>query len=475
MAVIFADGFDHYQAPLLKWSSRFFAGNPPSQTTRILPASGRNNSGALFLPARTGSAFGGSGQGGCMYQKNIGAHTTITIGAAFNFDFSSGNNDSQVIAWVDGVTTQVDLRVSRTGILYFTRGGTLLGTASPFSLASNAWNYIEAQVTINGVTGSCVLHVNGTTWLNITGQNTLSSGFAQVSGIDVGCMCPNGTAFATFIDDLYVTDTNAPNASFLGDIAVRGIMPNGNGTSLQYTMNAKTWAASTLTGVGEMLLDSNNNLQLAIAVTSDAKTAGTTPTWNVTVGGNTTDNHVTWKNIGAQAQFLEVNQNPPMGVGPRLTATSYPIGTMVWDENGILQICTTAGISGNNDVPLWGTTIGSTTADNTVIWTYFGYGEDTYISDSTIGHISRFVYPPIIGSAIKTVVVTMRARKDDVSTRSVRGATISGGVVGASGSDLPLLTNYQYVQGMLDTDPNTGVAWTVAAVNAAEFGIKTTA
>jgi hypothetical protein len=51
----------------------------------------------------------------------------------------------------------------------------------------------------------------------------------------------------------------------------------------------------------------------------------------------------------------------------------------------------------------------------------------------------------------------------------------SGGTTGDNGADLAMSTSYQMVQGILETDPNMGSAWAVAAANAAEFGVKTTA
>ena len=48
------------------------------------------------------------------------------------------------------------------------------------------------------------------------------------------------------------------------------------------------------------------------------------------------------------------------------------------------------------------------------------------------------------------------------------------GALGTTGTDVALGTNYQYLFCQSLTDPNTGAAWTLAAVNAAEFGVKIT-
>jgi hypothetical protein len=72
------------------------------------------------------------------------------------------------------------------------------------------------------------------------------------------------------------------------------------------------------------------------------------------------------------------------------------------------------------------------------------------------------------------VVIWPFARKDDGGFRTIQGAIKSGGTLGTIGTDVALGTNYQYLFCQSTTDPNTGSAWTLAAVNAAEFGVKIT-
>lgn len=471
--IVFCDGFDHYQAPLMKWDSKNTAGNY-SGAVQILPTSGRNGSGAIDFPARGGGGFGGSGSGGNLIQKNFGNQTTMFCGFALWVDLSSTVQDTLVLAWQDGGTSQVSLFVTNSGVLYFYNGSTILGS-SPFSITSRSWNFVEVLVTINTSTGICTLNVNGVNWLSLTGKNTAPSGVAQMSSIRIGSYCLNGLSAHSMFDDFYLANTSAPLGSFLGDVGVRGLMPTGDGTTQNFLMNASTWAATTIMGIARRILDSNNNIQQISAVTSDAKTGGSPPTWNVSLGGTTTDNHVTWTNLGSPTHFLEVNQNPPAGVAWRRGNIAYTVGQLAWDDNNNLIICTTAGTTNANDGPTWNNTLGGTTSDSSVVWTNVGLGEDTYISSSTIGDIDRYTFPSLTGSAVKAVCMTMRARKDDVSTRSIRGATKSGVVLGDSGADLVVLSNYQYLQGFLTTDPNTGVAWTMTGVNSAEFGVKVTA
>jgi hypothetical protein len=49
-------------------------------------------------------------------------------------------------------------------------------------------------------------------------------------------------------------------------------------------------------------------------------------------------------------------------------STAYTVGNLIVDSNNNIQRCTTAGISGATH-PAWATTMGSTTTDNTAVWT----------------------------------------------------------------------------------------------------------
>jgi hypothetical protein len=54
----------------------------------------------------------------------------------------------------------------------------------------------------------------------------------------------------------------------------------------------------------------------------------------------------------------------------------------------------------------------------------------------------------------------------------IQASIKSGGTAGTSGTDVALGTYYQMNMLHSLTDPNTGAAWTLPAVNAAEFGVK---
>jgi hypothetical protein len=336
----------------------------------------------------------------------------VTVGfALFVKNFTT---DRIAVAFMDGTTMQCCLAVGNTGILSFNRGlSTSLGsTSSPMSFG--CWHYIEVQVTI-GSSGSATVKVDGATVISASG-NTQSSGSAQVGGVLLGDtqIFDSGTFY---YDDFYITDTNgAYNTGFLGDIKVSAQVPSGNGSTNNYSQNAANWAASAPYAVGVTFIDPNGNIQRVS--TAGTSKSGTHPTWATTpLGALTSDNSVVWT---------------------------------------LIQTAPLSNYNFVNDVP---------PDDNS-----------SYLSDATVNDKELYTFPAMAGASVFAVAVNLRAEKDDASTRSVRALAKSSSTTVDNGTDFPLSQNvYMDYQGIFETDPNTSAPWTIAGVNAAQFGIKTTA
>lgn len=345
-------------------------------------------------------------------QKNIPNRATVTVGfALFVKNFATNRI---AVAFMDGTTMQCCLTVGNTGILSFNRGlSTSLGsTSSPMSFG--CWHYVEVQVTI-GSSGSATVKVDGATVISASG-NTQSSGSAQVGGVLLGDtqIFDSGTFY---YDDFYITDTNGSyNTGFLGDIKVSAQIPSGNGSTNNYSQNAAAWAASTAYAVGATIIDSNGNLQRVS--TAGTSKSGTHPTWATTpIGTLTSDNSVAWT---------------------------------------LIQTAPLSNYNFVNDVP---------PDDNS-----------SYLSDATVNDKELYTFPAMAGASVFAVAVNLRAEKDDASTRSVRALAKSSSTTVDNGTDFPLSQNvYMDYQGIFETDPNTSAPWTIAGVNAAQFGINTTA
>jgi len=106
----------------------------------------------------------------------------------------------------------------------------------------------------------------------------------------------------------------------------------------------------------------------------------TQPTWNVTVGGTTTDNVNLWVNRGSPLENFGIAgpTQQSMSVKVNTNASSWadttyysPLDSII-DSNGNLQKVTTGGKSGYYGAgghPTWANTLNATTTDGTVTWT----------------------------------------------------------------------------------------------------------
>lgn len=103
-------------------------------------------------------------------------------------------------------------------------------------------------------------------------------------------------------------------------------------------------------------------------------------------------------------------------------------------------------------------------------------GDTDYVFSSTVGAKDLYSFGSMSSTpqSIDAVQAVMLARKTDAGTRNAQLRVKSGGTE-VGGVDTPLASTYQYQTRLDLTDPNTGVAWTQAAVNAIQAGPLVTA
>jgi Concanavalin A-like lectin/glucanases superfamily len=95
-----------------------------------------------------------------------------------------------------------------------------------------------------------------------------------------------------------------------------------------------------------------------------------------------------------------------------------------------------------------------------------------YISSSTPNAVDSFTYPALgVTGVVLGVAPTSLALKDDAGTRTLRELIRQSGSDYPGAVDKPLTTSYAYYQEIWEAQP-VGGAWTVSAVDSAEYGVK---
>jgi hypothetical protein len=176
-------------------------------------------------------------RGNAWVERVLDAQATWIVGVAVNTRTNNGTNG--IIALLDGAVVHGVLVIDASGILKYYRGNetTLLATGTT-TLAGSVFNYIELKVLISDTVGTIDIKVNGVTETltfasgSNGSQDTRNAGNATADRIRIGGMNTNNTIARDF-DDVYVCDGtgSSPTNTFLGDVRVQYIPPNGNGNT----------------------------------------------------------------------------------------------------------------------------------------------------------------------------------------------------------------------------------------------------
>ncbi len=135
------------------------------------------------------------------------------------------------------------------------------------------------------------------------------------------------------------------------------------------------WPSNTAVSAGSLIRQNAaptvGNERVFVCIIAGTTTNVTEPTWTITKGGKTTDNTATWQECTGKAG---VNGDLTNTVNWTAIKNTNPgLGFVIQrNSGGSLQICTTAGTTGNGAEPSFSNTAGVTTADNGATWTSLG-------------------------------------------------------------------------------------------------------
>lgn len=232
MAILAIEGFDHFIAADLNVKAGW------TQTGGVSVTTGRFGGQAIST---------GSANAAATITKTLpSASTTMICGFAWNALVSTTQQffmfrtaAAAVVCGLRANTTTTVLEVTNSA------GTTIASGTTPITNAT--WHYLEIKAFANGASGTVEIHLDGVTEIASTTVNIGSTAIGQI-------FFQNGTNVHTIVDDIYVLDTSgsAPRNTFLGDVRVQTIYPNGDGAHSQWT---PTGGGSHYTQVNETSAD----------------------------------------------------------------------------------------------------------------------------------------------------------------------------------------------------------------------------
>ena len=235
MALLFIDGFDHYDPQALDdfgepWLARGKAAYLSPQATRVQGR--RPSSFALRLPE-------GSGGG---YVKNLDStKTSLIIGASIRVVPYENTYTEPLLLGVRDANAQVAhlVKIGEDGRLKLYRwqyGYEQLISTSVATAPARGWHYIELQVIQGSNNGVLSVRINGMLAIQMNAQNTIQGG-GQLLTAFLGAIPGQSCPLTLDVDDFYIADTTGTiNNTFLGDVRVDALKAQADGSLNQWTV-----------------------------------------------------------------------------------------------------------------------------------------------------------------------------------------------------------------------------------------------
>ncbi len=229
MALLFVDGFEHYETLLDKWDL-------------VVSVSG-----GVALIRDTYSRTGFKSvelQGPGRITKVFNSASTVILGAAIRILKAPSDNNQFIWLFDGAVEFEQVVRVTyspskrlqierRTG----SSSWEALNTSSVVNLI-DGWHFIELKWVSHVSAGAYEVRVNGVNVMSASGIDT-SNGWTSEVGVGGAGFIGFGSLTVDngyFLDDVYICDgTGATNNNFLGDSQVLTGYPDEDGTYLQWT------------------------------------------------------------------------------------------------------------------------------------------------------------------------------------------------------------------------------------------------
>ena len=475
--VIFCDSLDHYATAdfTRKWATLGSSHTVSSSAAR------NGTAGGLRMASNNASVT-----------PTFGASAALYVETAFKYSYTSSGTVI-LLALYDASTAQVDVRITTaTGELSVTRNGTQLAISSGLGLLQNTWYHIGFGVTISD-TGAYEVRLNGVAIAALTGSgDTKNSTNSTANRVLVA----GATNHTVDLDD-FVISTDG----FCGDCRVKALLPDAAGNYSEWSLPATTYGYSggtgsrtaqiTITqnatspwinGVAQNLVD---GAFAAIASTSVAVDSTKFVRFDFGVArviqeatlyhSNAAQNFGVWKWQGSNdaSAWTDIGASFTMGGTSPFVMTGLSGNVTAYRYYQLCGVSGTAsGLSNPQEIEF--------RIDNAVN-VLSGYecvdeaamNSDTdYVSSGTAGQRNSYGFAPVgVTGSVKAVQHVTIARKDDAGSRTMLQFARVGGS-NYDGSGVSVLDSYAMHRRVMVNNPATGLAWSTAAIDAAEFGTQ---
>lgn len=166
---------------------------------------------------------------GTFVTPSLGSQATWTVGFGLYLG-ATPDPDDDYIALMTGGVEQIRLAINADRTLVVKRGSTTLETGTTV-LPSSTWVYIEFQCTVHTSTGAYEVRINESAEMSDTGVNTAEAGSNNADIVKISI-----DSASLRCDDIYILDDQGTyDNDFLGDSVIEGLLPNGEGASLDWT------------------------------------------------------------------------------------------------------------------------------------------------------------------------------------------------------------------------------------------------
>jgi hypothetical protein len=277
----------------------------------------------------TAGRFGGqsliftAGSGGAQGRLALpSTYMAFGHGFAFKFDNTSNFNAACNLRTVAGATVVLLGINTSTGVLTVTGPSGTIATASGLPITTvGVWHYFEVYGTVNAVTGTCQVYLDGVQIVNVINVNTGSTAVQN--------LFYQGVAQPLFyIDDIFFSDV----VTRVGECRVETLRPNGD-SSVTWTPNSgsnnysrvnetlvdgdTSYVSTASTGVRDLytlgaLSSTPANIYAVNVVFFGEKTDATTRQMYGSIRSNTTDSDGPLFNLAANySRFDRVVANDP--------------------------------------------------------------------------------------------------------------------------------------------------------------------